>query len=480
MAMKKTLFLWLIPIQMLILTGCNAFLEKPQPVDSIPIDEAFNSIEDVTTALRGAYRKMERLEFQLIMYPAFQSDNFNYIAGSTWDRSIVNIPFSASGGRNGAFWSDAYQLINQANLVLQTLEAEPEFGEEAERRQIEGEALFLRALGHFEMARLFARPYGPNAAQDLGVPLMLTATTSSSEITFPARASVQEVYDQVIADLQRATELLPEPFLAGRVHRYAAHAYLARVAFQKRDYALAAQQAALAMEGDFALTASPLDFFRNEGSAEEIWVIVHTPQERNGMEGRTGAGWMVLQEDLLAEGFPSIITPEQAAEAQQNQWQVVDLRRSTLTDTAGTDVVSTKYENPNWEDDIPILRLADQLLIRAEALAHTSGVNAESIALLNDVRRRALRVVDANGDPVAGAAELVEFEASDFTEATELIEAIIRERRVELLFEGNRFHELMRLQRPVRGYAHDADELRWPIPQREMDANPNLVQNPGY
>ncbi len=145
-----------------------------------------------------------------------------------------------------------------------------------------------------------------------------------------------------------------------------------------------------------------------------------------------------------------------------------------------------KYEN-TWldeEDDTPNARSAEFILMHAEALVHVNGINETSVELLNQIRRRSLRVIDENNNIIPGSDMLIDFSAEDFENVEELTEAIILERRIELAFEGNYFHDLMRLKRDVIGdqkvYSFDANELRLPIPQREMDANPNLVQNPGY
>jgi len=110
-------------------------------------------------------------------------------------------------------------------------------------------------------------------------------------------------------------------------------------------------------------------------------------------------------------------------------------------------------------------------------------VNVMSIGLLNQIRHRSLRVLGENGEVVPESSELVSFKASDFLNVGELQEAIIRERRVDLAVEGGYLHDLVRLERDGlnegKVYRSDADKLRLPIPQREIDADPNLAQNPG-
>ncbi|MEM9933924.1 MAG: RagB/SusD family nutrient uptake outer membrane protein, partial [Bacteroidota bacterium] len=106
-----------------------------------------------------------------------------------------------------------------------------------------------------------------------------------------------------------------------------------------------------------------------------------------------------------------------------------------------------------------------------------------SVDLLNEIRNRAIRTIDAGGAE-GDASAYVSYVVGDFASADELIEAIILERQVELAWEGNRFHDLNRLGRPMvndrASSPSGADNLVWPVPQRDIDANSNLVQNPGY
>ena len=341
------------------------------------------------------------------------------------------------------------------------------------------------------MVRFFGKAYSESSSSDLGVPIMTKAVFTSDDVTFPARNTVAEVYTQAIADLEEAAALLPETNARGQATRYAALAYLAEIAFQQRDYPRAATLAGQVMAGPFDLTAEPVDFFVNEGSSEEIWAYIHTQQDNPGVNGSLPTfhhvngrgGDVVVSEDLVENGFNKIVTDAQQSAIDAAGYTVEDLRFTQLTSVQpGSDIIYIeKYEGfANNDDDAPIHRLAEYLLMRAEALARNDGINQESIDLLNRVRTRALRVRDAAGEVVAESNDLVSFETGDFANADELIEAIILERRVELTFEGNRLHDLLRLRRPVKGKTWDDNLVRWPVPQRELDANANLEQNPGY
>jgi len=111
-------------------------------------------------------------------------------------------------------------------------------------------------------------------------------------------------------------------------------------------------------------------------------------------------------------------------------------------------VLTNKYEN-SWlenKDDTPVARLAEFLLMRAEALVRIEGVNQESLDLLNQVRKRSIRIIDGNLEEIPFGSNLISFGLADFIASEDFIEAVILEEQVELAFEGNRFHDLMRLK----------------------------------
>src|SRR5699024_643069 len=128
--------------------------------------------------------------------------------------------------------------------------------------------------------------------------------------------------------------------------------------------------------------------------------------------------------------------------------------------------------------NVPVLRLSEMILTRAEGLAETNGVNQESIDLLNEIRTRAINVETEDGG--AGNQSLIEYTLADFQSKEELIDAILLERRVELAFEGHRKTDLQRRKMDVKEAAWDADKLVFPIPTSQMNSNKNICQNPGY
>lgn len=470
--------------------SCENYLEV-KPSNFISGDRFYTSIQDLQTALSGAYLNFESDALggsALSIVPDIMTDNANYLLVLQGLIEMSQNQISSSNGWVEECWLVGYQSINQINLILASLEViEKRPSEQLKRDEIRGQALFLRGIIYFEMVRLFGKPYGASSGSDLGIPLVDQATVTLSKVTFPMRASVEAVYNQAITDLSQAQKLLPDSGKRGFGSRFAAIGYLAKISFQQRKYEEAALLAKTVLDGSFKLESEPKLFFTNEGSSEEIWSVVHSPQGTNqgllAYHTQLYNGTRLrLRDDLINNGYLRIVTTRQKAAIMAVGLEAVDLRLRTLTFVipGGIGFGTSKYEDRTGGDDAPLLRLAELYLMRAEALVRTKGINQESIDLLNAIRTRALRVVNTSGNVVTGGIDIIKFSIADFTTPKELMEAIILERRVELAIEGNYFHDLMRLQRDVKGFPYNADRLRWPIPQREIDANANLVQNPGY
>lgn len=470
-------------------TGCTDFIEQPTPAQSLPSDAAFSDVPGLRTALVGAYDAVQDADFGaagLAMNSSILSDNAEWRGSFPSYVEMYERQLTASNTEVTGFWEHAYEAINQANLVIRGVETidDPNLTDDV-AAQLRGEALFVRAMAHFELVRTYGLPYSESSSTNLGVPIMLSPTSTSGEITFPARNTVQEVYDAVISDLSAAQDLLDSEYEYGFASSTAATALLADVYFQQRNYEMAASLAGDVINAaGFDLTDVPQQPFFSEGSSEEIFAVVSTVQDNPGVNGSLATfhhvngrgGDIVVNEDLLENGYEMIITEEMYDEAAGDS--VVDLRAAVLTSNGIFNV--EKYEDfANNADDLIYIRLATYYLMRAEALVRLNGINEESLELLNTIRNRSLRVVDEEGAATMNE-DLFSYEEDDFDSAEELIDAIVLERRVELAFEPNRLNDLKRLMRDVRGLPYNSPKLVFPIPQRDLDANDQLVQNPEY
>ncbi len=346
-------------------------------------------------------------------------------------------------------WLNAYEISNQANIVLDNLDV---FDDEDDRATTEGEAKFLRGLAYFDLVRLFAKPYVPGQANtQLAVPIILEPVLDASIITYPARNTVDEVYAQVLNDLTDAYEMLPSSngYFADK---YTAKALLARVHLQRGEFALARDAANEVIEESGAsLTATFADAFNNaENSTEDLFAMQVTSQDASGnawnlyWAGRDFGG-RVGNPDV------SILSTHYAKYDDPND------DRANFFYTTSRGVATTKWQNQFG--NVPVIRLAEMYLIRAETNQRLgTEVGATPLEDINMLRERA--------------------NATLFTAVT--LEIILAERQRELAFEGHALFDAKRLGRNIGTISFNADRLVLPVPLREMDANPNLVQNPGY
>lgn len=493
----KILIIFLIAVG---LSSCD-LLEKPEPKQSLPSEGGLEEIGDFESALVGAYDNVQTLDGgdnaghmfflnDIITDDAFWTGSFpTYVEVSVQEISPDN-------GSTENHWNGAYEAINAANIILDGLDGLD--ADQAAIDNIRGQALYIRAFEYFYLLNYFAKPWGATSDNShLGVPLQLEPVTSEAEFSQPSRSSVADVYGQIIADLQQAQGLISNT-TPNRATEGAVTGLLARIALIQGRWADAADLADQVIP-DYSLGDTVTDYFRNELSDESIFEIQNTTQD--APDGANTSLTAVYNEgsrdDIqVSEEFvgalDAIITDDQEAALSAGNLSAEDTRETQLL--TGTDTPadvqeataasnSTKYEDfVNNADNVPVMRLPEMMLTRAEALARDAATLAdvpqEAFDLVNQIRTRAIIVTDDNGaevDPV-----VIEHQRSDFASKDEFIDAVLAERRVELAFEGHRKTDLQRLQMDVGGSAWDANNITFPIPQSQIDANPNITQNDGY
>ncbi|MDX1909168.1 MAG: RagB/SusD family nutrient uptake outer membrane protein [Bacteroidia bacterium] len=432
---------------LLAMSGCAERLDL-KPFQSVSEELALGSDGNVKTVLTGAYDALSDGD----LYGGNILRNAELLGGDdevAWvgtfngPREIFNKAMITTNGDVELMWTESYQTINIANNVIASLAVV----NEADRAQVEGEALFIRSLMYFDLVRFFAPQYETATANEAGVPLVLTPTRDVSAASQVSRASIGQVYAQIIADLTKAEGLLASEndyqATAG-----AAAALLARVYLQQGAYAEATAAAdRVISSGVYALNGDYEDAFNlDENGAEDIFAIQLTEQDGvNNMNlffsipdfgGRDGD--IEVLEDHLA------------------LYDAADTRLALFFEGNGA-TRSGKWNNQFG--NISVIRLAEMYLIRAEAnLRQGSSTGAEPLADYNTLRERA-------GLPAATAVT---------------VDDILLERRRELAHEGFRIHDQRRTRQSVGSRPYNDPKLVFPIPQREINANPNLSQNTGY
>ena len=433
-----------------IFTGCDKYLDL-EPSQNISENIALTSDENVKHVLIGAYS-----QFALPgIYGGNILRNAELLGGTgeiQWvgtyidPRQIANKTMIATNSEADVQWEDSYKVINTANNILSALAVV----KDADRDRVQGEALFLRGLMYFDLVRFFADQYQFGAANSqLGVPLVLNPTQGINAATFVTRNTVDEIYNQVIADLTLAASKLPKD---NDVYASigAANALLARVYLQKGDYANARDAAnSVIASGVYELMPAYADVFnKDNNTTEDIFATQITPQDR----------FSSMTEFFSVPEFGGRTGDIDILDAHLNLYPVGDQRKDLFFIGEGAERCG-KWNNQYGV--INLIRLAEMYLIRAESNARLStSIGASPLDDYNVIHTR------------AGLAPATAVTVDD----------ILYERRLELAFEGFRIHDQRRLHSNVGSLTYNDPKLLFPIPARELEANPNLKtqQNPGY
>lgn len=427
------------------LAACDSPLDT-DPTAQIDADGALKTQRGVELALNGAYRSLQSGSLygrQELAFGDMYSDNLNYTGTFTGDREVSIRAILPSNGEVGGIWSSAYVGINRANYILDAIEGVDDFTGDNKSRY-RGEALWIRGTMYY----LLSKYYG-------GVPLVSTPTKVVDESVNVTRSTLAETYAFIVKDLEEASTLLPAARANGRATKGAADALLARVYLEMGDNTKARDKATLLINNSsYRLTATYDELWRNKNTTESIYEVQFTTAN-----GNSAAFWF----------FPTPLGGRLGFAPSQgliNAYETGDTRRaaSIATHTNGQ-IYGFKYRQvATGNENIPVVRLAEMYLIRAEANARLGADAAVVRADINVIRRR------------AGLGDL----PATVNAQAALLDAILQERRVEFAFEGHRFPDLRRHGRAVALLGIPAEKLLWPVPQYERDVNPNLTQNPGY
>ncbi len=387
---------------------------------------------------------------------------------------------NTNASSTSGLWSVAYSTIAKANNVINVIDggfSEINIAKE-QIDQLKGECLFLRSLAYFDLVRMYCQPYVAGLDNE-GVPVVLV-----TENGYPSRNRVGEVYDRIVEDLLASIPLLPvtnpRKGDAAWATKTASVALLAKVYLYMGKWQNAANYATsvIGTPNLSLFTASNFTtwdkggYWGSGGAGPEIIFQV------DGSSGNTSHGyWESISFMMNPDGYGDIAVSNDLL----SLYEAGDVRRALFKQPAAYpgEYWSLKYPGRfgnSLEYNIPVLRLADMYLIRAEAILNGATVSGKTaLADFNAIRtRRGLIAV-----------------------ASVNLDEIYKERRRELCFEGNELFDLARTQRSlirvdytglsnkdipfVPGGSAETNYL-WamPVPQSEMDANVNMVQNPGY
>ncbi len=443
--MKNRFIKGIIYSTVLMIFSCSKQLDTT-PTTSIDASTALRTSDDVKAALIGAYSDMGAADFyggRVFMESDLLAD-VNELSWSGTYQGLTQIDNKAIPVDNGFVtnvWLSGYKTINDVNNVLSNIKVVVA----VDTAKVVGGAKFIRGASYFELVKMFAKDWNDgNPSTNPGVPLVLNPTTAISDSNKVSRNTVAQVYAQVIADLTDAEAKLPKTngFYATKA---AAAAILARVYLQKGDYANAAQAANRAIVNSGAsLTETYAEAFGATNTKEDIFDLQVT----------TTSGTQGFNEFYSASQRGDI----QINDAHLNLYEAGD-DRLNLFYTSGGSVYTGKFEF--LHGNVHTIRVAEMYLIRAEANFRLgTSVGDTPLNDVNTIRARVLL-------PALTAGQLT-------------LAAILKERKLELAFEGFSLDDVKRLKQNVGNLAWNSPKLIFPIPKREIIVNPNLTQNEGY
>jgi len=445
--MKKiTYFLFLTVI---ILGSCSKVLDV-QPSQSISPDEALKDKTGIERAITGSFNSLQLVgsygRYNVIVSD-LAADNLDWVATSVDYSEIAANNISAGNTIIDGIWTANYDGINRVNNVLYKLPEIPDLTQ-TERNLFEGEALFLRALFHFNLVSFFG-----------GVPVKTVPTLDLSNVD-QARNTRDEVYLQIIDDLLVAEAKLPANAVAGRASSFSASALLARVYLTRFHFSGIQDMATKAIEkadkvideGGFVLAPGYADLF-NGNNTEPIFQVVFDAQNYNRLAQNffpiSLSGLYII---APSAGFMNSFDPADS----------VRFLNSAMVDSENKPYCNKYRDIVTGTDRVLVLRLAEMYLIKAEALAYTNG-NIEDIKADIDVVRTRAGLPGTEASTIAG-----------------LKLAIENERRHEFAFEGQRWQDLVRTGRATTLLGIDEKYTLFPIPLSEMQTNKKMTQNDGY
>lgn len=452
----------LVPVLLTVLAGCNSPLDVT-PAGSIPSETAINDAPSAQAALMGAYAVLQRSGYygqDFTTFAEVSSDNAVHSGTRTEYAEASANDLSPENGRVASIWQAIYDGINRANEILVKV-PEIETIDPDVRDEILGEAHFLRALHYHNLVKLWG-----------GVPIRTEPAKSLADAADVSRASVDEVYQQILSDLAQAEQLITNEDETRQASVGAVQALKARVLLYKGDWARA-DSAAAAVEGmSYTLATNYSDLFTATGSdtPEDIFRVIFTPQQYNNVGyyyyTKSDFGIYELKPTL---GAMKAFDPAFDTTAAVTTYNPSDTRgKWAIAIDSKKRVYAAKFRASAGSEHLHVIRLAEVILTRAEALARQGGA-ANLLAAVGEYNKVRVR---ANLTPhVLG---------TDVTTQQQVIDAILLERRRELAFEGDRWPDLVRTGLATTVLGIPATKMLFPIPQRELDVTPKLTQNPGY
>jgi len=472
---NKPLFLLLVALAGL--SSCS----KKEGLDTIPettisSTNVFDTPQRIEGLVNGIYKGLKAASLyggRYLLYEDVRGEDFinltanSYTAYESWSNS-----YSSGSNDINNLWSAGYTTINLANILIDGLAKHPNVVTAAKSNQYVAEAKLLRALSYYSLVTAFARPYNENNGASKGLPLRLLAETGTANNDL-ARSSVAVIYAQILKDLDEAEANLPDNYESALLNTTRAHKSTA-IALKTRVYLSMNQFSKVVDEAKKIVPQTTAPFSTLTGVKHVLQPNIFTifdsdyttaesilSMPMTTLDSYTGQSAIAYIYNTNLEYYlnPNGILGDA-------QWGASDQRRQLTRAVSGRQYFK-KYAKPSpFLDYIPVIRYAEVLLNYAEASAKVGNL---------DLAKALLQAVHSRSD-----ASFV-FPEATFSSASGLINAIWKERRIELLGEGFRSNDLQRnlLPIPAKGDSNlqapevpvTADNYIFPAANTELATN---------
>lgn len=480
-------FIVLLLFAVPFMTSCENFLSnEPRSsysneslgVNEGDLDEKTYTANEIESLLSGAYGDFKSEYFQLDFYLIGEAQSDNAYAGADNPNmfEVEEWRLSATNQLVGRDWGYLYGMVSKTNTVIQHVGNVQGLSEE-QRSRILGEASFIRAWAYFDIVRLWKNI--PIITRDVSG-INARNIEEVYAILYPESSTAEEVYELILSDLEVAfTRVRTSAPDKGYATRGAVSGLLARVHAELGNWNEVIDHSQQVMAGGYSLLPDYESLWNGsvENSSEAIFEV-------NYYNWDTGGNWGVFMfrgTDWKKFNTPSfnLVTVFQDEGDNVRLGSSIEFRNVSGVwsdrhwNTANYPFMN-KYRNETGSQNFILMRLADIMLLKAEAHANL-GQTQDAMDLVNAVRAR---------------VGLGNVSASNRDQALDLV---LRERRLELAFEGQRFFDLKRSGRALEIMSNQRNQLgmglnynivdyamTWPVPQSELDKNPRLLQNFGY
>lgn len=458
----------LILLLVLVTISCNELDTRLST--SLDSESGIKNVETLEGVVNGVYSRFQSQYLynrNILVIPAVMSDN-GFIDGTNNTGRFLDFDsyeVTSTNAYNSPIWLSLGRVISQSSLAIRKGEALSVTNSKKDKKnQLVGEMYATRALAYYIMQQFYSQPYNYTSdASHLGSPIPDFSILGGKEILYPSRSTTKQSYDQILKDLSSAESLMKKNSSKYRFGIDAVNSLFARVYINMEKWDKAVEYANKVIpKYSLINNADYLSSWDKQTTSETILSIANTEVDNAGVNSI--AHFNLDYYDLFAS--PNLVSTFSDTDVRKDLYPTYNNKGTTVN-------IVKKYPEPAARDiNIPVFRLSELYLIKAEALANLNRYD-EALEVVYKIIKRA---DDKASKPVLTGQKLKDL--------------ILLERRKELAFEGFRLFDLTRNKIDFNKYKQEASETIsvkspnektiMPIPFLEISANKNMKQNPSY